>query len=254
MIARELKEKLRSRQTQIGTFVKLADPTALEVLGLAGMDFAIIDTEHAPCDQMLLLDMIRAADSVGLPTIVRVPEGTEPHILKALDLGASGVQIPGLSTPEEIDEAISFTKYAPRGVRGLSFAQRSAGYGTQEKFHYMQMSNDGLINVVHIENKKAADCTAQLCDREDIDVLFIGPMDISQSLGHPGDPGHEEVQKVVRQVIDTCNEKKKPFGIFVGTAEAAMKYRELGASYIALASDLAFMRKGYQVMTAGLKE
>lgn len=69
MIARELKEKLRSRQTQIGTFVKLADPTALEVLGLAGMDFAIIDTEHAPCDQMLLLDMIRAADSVGLPTI-----------------------------------------------------------------------------------------------------------------------------------------------------------------------------------------
>ena len=65
MIARELKEKLRSRQTQIGTFVKLADPTALEVLGLAGMDFAIIDTEHAPCDQMLLLDMIRAADSVG---------------------------------------------------------------------------------------------------------------------------------------------------------------------------------------------
>ena len=190
MIAHELKEKLRSRQTQIGTFVKLADPTALEVLGLAGMDFAIIDTEHAPCDQMLLLDMIRAADSVGLPTIVRVPEGTEPHILKALDLGASGVQIPGLSTPEEIDEAISFTKYAPRGVRGLSFAQRSAGYGTQEKFHYMQMSNDGLINVVHIENKKAADCTAQLCDREDIDVLFIGPMDISQSLGHPGDPGH----------------------------------------------------------------
>lgn len=113
MIARELKEKLRSRQTQIGTFVKLADPTALEVLGLAGMDFAIIDTEHAPCDQMLLLDMIRAADSVGLPTIVRVPEGTEPHILKALDIGASGVQIPGLSTVEEIREAVSFTKYAP---------------------------------------------------------------------------------------------------------------------------------------------
>lgn len=75
MIARELKEKLGRRQTQIGTFVKLADPTALEILGLAGMDFAIIDTEHAPCDQMLLLDMIRAADSVGLPTIVRVPEG-----------------------------------------------------------------------------------------------------------------------------------------------------------------------------------
>lgn len=254
MIARELKEKLRSRQTQIGTFVKLADPTALEVLGLAGMDFAIIDTEHAPCDQMLLLDMIRAADSVGLPTIVRVPEGTEPHILKALDIGVSGVQIPGLSTVEEIREAVSFTKYAPRGVRGLSFAQRSAGYGTKEKFQYMQDSNDGLINVVHIENKDAAARVEELCALEDIDVLFIGPMDISQSLGHPGDPGHEDVQKAVHKVIDVCNSKGKPFGIFVGTPEAAQKYKELGASYIALASDLAFMRKGYQAMTAELKK
>lgn len=254
MIARELKEKLRSRQTQIGTFVKLADPTALEVLGLAGMDFAIIDTEHAPCDQMLLLDMIRAADSVGLPTIVRVPEGAEPYILKALDVGASGVQIPGLSTVEEIRETVSFTKYAPRGVRGLSFAQRSAGYGTKEKFQYMQDSNDGLINVVHIENKDAAARVEELCALEDIDVLFIGPMDISQSLGHPGDPGHEDVQKVVHKVIDVCNSKGKSFGIFVGTPEAAQKYMELGASYIALASDLAFMRKGYQAMTAELKK
>ena len=236
MIARELKEKLRRRETQVGTFVKLADPTAMEVLGLAGMDFAIVDTEHAPCDQMLLLELLRAADSVGLPTIVRVPEGTEPHILKALDLGASGVQIPGLSTVEEIDRAISFTKYAPRGVRGLSFAQRSAGYGTKEKFRYMQDSNEGL------------------CRREDIDVLFIGPMDISQSLGHPGDPAHPEVQQVVRQVFDTCNANEKPFGIFVGTTEAARKYRDLGASYIAIASDLAFMAKGYHQMVDELKK
>lgn len=254
MIARELKEKLRRRETQIGTFVKLADPTAMEVLGLAGMDFAIVDTEHAPCDQMLLLDLLRAADSVGLPAIVRVPEGTEPYILKALDLGASGVQIPGLSTVEEIDRAISFTKYAPRGVRGLSFAQRSAGYGTKEKFRYMQDSNEGLINVVHVENKDAAAHTEELCRREDIDVLFIGPMDISQSLGHPGDPAHPEVQQVVRQVIDTCSANERPFGIFVGTTEAARKYRDLGASYIAIASDLAFMAKGYHQMVDELKK
>ena len=74
-------------------------------------------------------------------------------------------------------------------------------------------------------------------------MLFIGPMDISQSLGHPGDPAHPEVQQVVRQVIDTCNANKKPFGIFVGTTEAARKYRDLGASYIAIASDLAFMAR-----------
>lgn len=85
-------------------------------------------------------------------------------------------------------------------------------------------------------------------------MLFIGPMDISQSLGYPGDPAHPEVQQVVRQVIDTCNANKKPFGIFVGTTEAARKYRDLGASYIAIVSDLAFMAKGYHQMVDELKK
>ena len=85
-------------------------------------------------------------------------------------------------------------------------------------------------------------------------MLFIGPMDISQSLGHPGDPAHPEVQQVVRQVIDTCNANETPFGIFVGTTEAARKYRDLGASYIAIASDLAFMAKGYHQMVDELKK
>ena len=85
-------------------------------------------------------------------------------------------------------------------------------------------------------------------------MLFIGPMDISQSLGYPGDPAHPEVQQVVRQVIDTCSANEKTFGIFVGTTEAARKYRDLGASYIAIASDLAFMAKGYHQMVDELKK
>lgn len=252
MIAPALKEKLRAHQPQIGTFVKLADPTAIEALGLAGLDFAIIDTEHAPCDQMLLLDIVRAADGVGLPTIVRVPEGTESHILKALDIGASGVQIPGLSTVEEAEAAVRYSKYAPQGVRGLSFSQRAAGYGTLDKNEYMAQSNAGLINVVHIENKAMAAQAERLCDIEGIDVLFIGPMDISQSLGHPGQPAHPDVAAVVDEVIAVCNAKGKPFGIFVGTAEAARKYIAKGASYIAVASDISFMMQGFRALRSQL--
>ena len=85
-------------------------------------------------------------------------------------------------------------------------------------------------------------------------MLFIGPMYISQALGYPGDPAHPEVQQVVRQVIDTCNANKKPFGIFVGTTEAAREYRDLGAAFIAIASDLAFMAKGYHQMVDELKK
>ena len=253
MIARELKEKLHREEPQIGTFTKLADATALEVLGGAGMDFAIIDMEHAPCDRMLLLDLIRAADSVGLPTIVRVPECTEAQILNALDLGASGVQLPGLSTVEEVAEALRYTKYAPLGQRGLSFSQRSAGYGLLDKDAYMADSNAGLINVVHIENQAMAKQVDQLCAMDAIDVLFIGPMDISQSLGHPGQPGHPEVQAVVDDIIRSCTAHHKPFGIFVGTAEAARKYLDKGASYVAIGSDLAFMRQGFQAVRRQLE-
>ena len=246
MIANELKEKLKSGVPQIGTFAKLADPTVLEVLGMAGLDFAIIDTEHAPCDQMQMLDLVRTADSVGLPTIVRVPEATESNILKPLDIGASGVQIPGLSSVEEVKKALAYTKYTPEGERGLTFSQRSAGYGTLDKNQYMKDSNAGLINVVHIENADMAKETAKLCDIDAIDVLFIGPMDISQSLGHPGEPSHPTVAAVIENIIQICVEKKKPFGIFVGTVEAAKKYIAKGASYIAIASDIAFMTQRYK--------
>lgn len=250
MIAAELKADLHAGKPKIGTFVKLANPTVIEALGLAGLDFAVIDTEHAPCDQMLLLELVRAADSVSLPAIVRVPDASEPQILKALDIGASGVQIPGLSTLEAAQEAVSYTKYAPQGQRGLSFAQRSASYGNCDKKAYMEASNAGLINVVHIENKEMAAQAEALCKMDAIDVLFIGPMDISQSLGHPGEPTHPDVAKVVDEVIQICLANGKPYGIFVGTPQAVQKYVDRGAAYIALASDIAFLTAGYKNMTS----
>ena len=253
MIAAGLKADLYAGKPKIGTFVKLANPTVIEALGMAGLDFAVIDTEHAPCDQMLLLDLIRAADSVSLPAIVRVPDGSESQILKVLDIGASGVQIPGLSTVNAVKKAVSYTKYAPQGRWGLSFAQRPASYGICDKKSYMEASNAGLINVVHIENKEMAAQVESLCELDGVDVLFIGPMDISQSLGHPGEPAHSEVAKAVDEVIRVCLAKGTPYGIFVGTPAAAQTYIDKGASYIALASDIAFLMSGYKNSVAQIR-
>lgn len=248
MIALELKQALRRGEGKLGTFVKLSSAAAIEALGGAGLDFAILDTEHAPCDQLMLEHLIRAADCAGLPAIVRVSRASEEHILKALDLGASGVQLPGLESVEEVREALRYTKYAPLGCRGLSFSQRSAGYGALDKGEYMERSNAGLINVVHIENKAMAEQVEHLCAIDEIDVLFVGPMDISQSLGHPGDPGHPEVAQVVQRVLKVCRERGKASGIFVGTPDAARSYLSQGVSYIALASDLGFMTWGCKQM------
>lgn len=244
MISRAFKEKLHGSAPVRGTFVKLNCPTAVEALGGAGLDFIVIDGEHAPCDQLTLENLLRAADCAGLPAIVRVPVCDDVQILKALDLGAAGVQLPGVETVEQAADIVKAARYAPQGRRGLSFAQRSAQYGGAEKGEYLRYSNENVVTVVHIENRAMAEQAEALCAIGDIDVLFIGPMDLSQSYGHPGDPACPEVRAAVRHVIDTANRLGKPVGIFVGSAEAAEQYEAMGVRYVLIASDAAFLVSG----------
>jgi len=253
MISKELKEKIRSGEIVIGTFLKLGSPTVVEILGASGLDFIIVDTEHAPCDQIQLENIIRASDCVKLPIIVRVPVAEDSIIVKALDLGASGIQLPGLVTVEAVSDAIKATKYAPKGRRGLSFTQRSANYGKIDKDEYMSYSNEHLINVVHIENKFMAENIEKICELPDIDVIFIGPMDLSQSFGHPGNPSLPEIQATILNIIKVCNEYNRTCGIFVNTPDEVKKYRELGVRYFAFGSDIGFLLKGVNSLISSIK-
>ena len=149
MISDKLKQKLSGGQALRGTFVKLNCPAAVEILGYAGLDFVIIDGEHAPCDQIMLENLVRAGDCVGLPVIVRVPTADDIHILKAMDVGAAGVQIPGIETVAQAEDVVKAAKYAPMGRRGLSFAQRSACYGFMDKAEYL----DTLTGMRHIQEE-----------------------------------------------------------------------------------------------------
>lgn len=248
MISKTFKTRLTNGETLYGTFVKLNCPAAVEILGYLGLDFIIIDGEHAPCDQMNLENMIRAADYVKLPAIVRVPFADDVNILKALDMGAAGVQLPGIETASQAKDIVRASKYAPDGRRGLSFAQRSACYGISDRQQYMRDSNRHVLNVVHIENKEMAEQAELLCQIEDIDVLFIGPMDLSQSYGHPGNPAVQEVQAAVAYIIEAARKYQKPLGIFVSTAEAAEKYKNMGVQYLVVGSDVGFLLNGARKM------
>lgn len=244
MISTILKEKLAAGKCLRGTFVKLNCPAAVEILGEAGLDFIIIDGEHAPMDQIGLENLIRAADYMHLPAIVRVPFADDMNILKALDMGAAGVQLPGIESVSQAADMVKASKYAPAGRRGLSFAQRSARYGTMDKHQYMRASNAGVVNVVHIENKEMAEQIDALCQIGDIDVLFIGPMDLSQSYGYPGNPKAPQVQAAIDHIIAVAQIYKKPLGIFVGNLEDAERWEEKGVQYLAVGSDASFLFKG----------
>lgn len=247
MISKEFKDRIlgvSSKDILKGTFVKMNCPDAVEILGLMGIDFIIIDGEHAPCDELSLSTLLRAADAVNLPAIVRVPVADEFHILKALDMGAAGVQLPGISSVEEAKNIVKATKYAPMGSRGLSFSQRSARFGTIDKFDYMKFSNDNGVCVMHIENKYMAEHVEELCQIEGVDVLFVGPMDLSQSYGVPGNPANEQVQEAIHLIAETAAKYGKQLGIFVGGTNAIEKYAAMGFRYFAVASDQSFLIAG----------
>lgn len=250
-----LKNRLKNGETVFGTFVKFPSPQIVEMLGYAGLDFVILDMEHSLISFAEAENMMRAAGLSSMDVIVRVPSACEEHVLHALDAGASGIQMPGLSSAEEAAEVISWGKYYPEGIRGLSFAQRSAGFGfIDNKDAYIADQNEKSLFSIHIENKEMVQDIEKLCQNPLVDVLFIGPMDLSQSYGTPGNPGSHDVQAAVEKVCAAAEEYGKAVGIFVTGRDAMMKYINMGMQYIVYGSDQTFCADGVKAYMKTVKE
>lgn len=241
MLKADLKQKLNNGQVVFGTFFKLNSPSLVEMIGLAGFDFIIVDNEHANFGYSEMENIIRAADGVNLHTIIRTPNGAEEHIAHALDSGASGIQIPGLTTVAQVKAAMPATKYYPMGRRGMNFTQRAAKYGYMDKNAYFKSANEDALVVVHVENKEMVDQIEELCKVPEVDVLFAGPGDLSQSVGKPGQVNAPEVVALVEKIFSTAANHNKSVGIWVGNAADAEKYIKMGAKYIGYQNDISLI-------------
>lgn len=239
-ITSSVKDRLKNHETVFGTFYKLNSPIATEMLGWAGFDFIVVDCEHSPIGYESTENIIRTAENVGLSTIVRVPSAAEEHIFHALDSGAVGVQIPNLTSVEQFKESVSACKYFPAGTRGLSRGTRNAMFGlwNEAEKPYVQAANDKSLVVVHIENKEMAERVEEICQIPEIDVVFVGPADMSQSLGIPGKSKDPRVVEIALHVIETAERCGKAGGIAAGKDNMDM-YIQHGARYIMYSSDAA---------------
>lgn len=239
-ITSSVKDRLKNHETVFGTFYKLNSPIATEMLGWAGFDFIVVDCEHSPIGYESTENIIRTAENVGLSTIVRVPSAAEEHIFHALDSGAVGVQIPNLTSVEQFKESVSACKYFPAGTRGLSRGTRNAMFGlwNEAEKPYVQAANDKSLVVVHIENKEMAERVEEICRIPEIDVVFVGPADMSQSLGIPGKSKDPRVVETALHVIETAERCGKAGGIAAGKDNMDM-YIQHGARYIMYSSDAA---------------
>lgn len=234
-----VKRKLEAGETVFGSFLKLDSPAIAELYGLAGFDFLIVDAEHGCFTHGQIENLIRSCERMGMSSVIRTPDAQEANILHVLDSGASGIQVPSLKSATEVRDLIRKAKYWPLGERGSARACRAAGYGTVPD--YEARANAETLVSVHVENKEMVEDIEALCSIDELDVLFIGPGDLSQSLGHPGDAGHPDVVAAIDRVIEVAAGCKH-IGTVVGNAKQLESYLARGVRYIAWLSDLGIIR------------
>lgn len=233
-----LRDKLRSGRPVIGSFVKIIDPTIVEIMGKAGFDFAIIDMEHGPISVETAQNSIRAAELTDISPIIRVSRNDEVDILRCLDIGAEGVEVPQIRNGEDALAVASASRFHPQGDRGVCRYVRAAGYSSMDRHEYFQKVNERTVTIVHLEGVEAVENLDEIMAVDGIDVLFIGPYDLSQSVGFPGEVTHPLVLRQMEEVIARAKTAGKLVGTFADDTESAKRWMDAGVMYIAIAVDV----------------
>lgn len=249
----ELKRRLRAGETVIGPFVIIPSVPLVDTLGYSGMDFCIIDTEHGPISQESATDLVIAAQGVGVAPIIRVGDNDERLILRALDIGADGVQVPQINVIQDAEAVVHAAKYAPIGERGLSIFTRAGNYFKDGGSDHTNRQNDETMTVVHIEGKRGLDNLESIMTVDGIDVLFLGPYDISQSLGVPGDVRNPIVESALREATAKARSRGRAVGSYAKDVEMGKWLIDLGIQYISINVDATIYMQACEAIANELK-
>lgn len=233
-----LKDKLDKGLSVIGAFVKITDPAVIEIMGLAGFDFAIIDMEHGPISFETAQNSIRAAELTGISPIIRASENDPVQILRCLDIGAEGVEVPQIRNAEDAKLMASSARFHPKGDRGVCRYVRAAAYSSMERQKYFKMANDRTVTIAHLEGIEAVNNLDEIMAVDGVDILFIGPYDLSQSVGVPGEVNNPLVIRQMEKVIEKAKSAGKLVGTFADDIESAKRWMDAGVKYIAISVDV----------------
>jgi 2-keto-3-deoxy-L-rhamnonate aldolase RhmA len=227
-----MKEKLRAGEPVYGVSVMIPSPQIVEMVGAAGFDWVLLDCEHGTLTLESVELMAMAAEACGITAIARPVTRSPEHILQVLDRGVMGVQVPHVNTAEDARQVIAAVKYYPLGQRGLAAGTRAAVYDTHGTLaDYVKAANEETLIAIQLEDEAAIRNIDELLKVDDIDVFFIGPSDLSQSMGHPGNPR----APAVAQAIETGFRKMVAAGRMPGTPAGVENVREVldkGVRYI----------------------
>ncbi len=232
----KLKKDLKNGEVVVGVFVGFPSPTMIQYVAAAGFDFAIIDTEHGALGIESTESLVIAAEASGILPIVRVTSNDQAMIMRALDVGAQGVQIPQINSREDVTRAVQYSKFAPLGSRGLALSVRANKFGAAGMREFIRHTNEETLVIAQIESAKGIENLSEILAVDGIDVIFVGPIDLSCSLGIPGEFDNQEFLLAMDKVITQAKAAGKVLGTFVGNAGDAQQWIDRGVQYICTSS------------------
>ncbi len=244
--------RVLAREWVAGTFINLGSPITAEMAGDAGFDWLLLDHEHGPGGEDTLLHQLQAVGGTGAVPIVRIAANETPRFKRALDMGAHGIMAPWVSTADEARAAVSAMRYPPLGVRGVAKIQRSAGFGGGFEDYYLN-AHKWLLTVTQIETPEAVTNAEEIAAVDGVDVLFVGPTDLSYNMGIRDQLDHPDFVAALTKVSDAAKKHGKAAGILVQNAAMVAKCRDLGYTFMALGSDGSSVRAGLLSTLATLR-
>ena len=241
------KRRLTEDGVQYGLWLGLSSPIAAELCACAGFDWLLIDAEHAPNDLRSVLWQLQAIEGTGTQAIARVADDNPARIKRYLDAGVQSLLVPMVDTAEQAEELAAAVRYPPCGVRGLATSITRASRWTQID-NYANEADADICLIVQAETVTALDNLKAIAAVDGVDSVFVGPSDLSASMGYLGQPGHPEVQAAVAQALRDIAASGKAPGTLAGTPEAVRAHTGNGAKFLGVGSDNALLVSGSRAL------
>jgi len=254
VVQNPLKRALARGESVLGTFVfEYGSPAAPRIMKAAGWDYILIDTEHASFGMETVASLLHVSAAIGLPALVRVPETQRSFLSRPLDAGALGLMIPRVESRAQAEEIVRFTKYAPLGDRGMAPGTAHTAYRGVSGTQLIREANAEILLVMQIETRAGLDNLDPILSTPGLDVAFLGPFDLSTSLGIPGEVSHPRMLEATRTFLRGCKRHGVVPGIWVTSVADAKKWMREGVRFLTYSADFVMVMQQSQQALAVLR-
>jgi len=244
-LTNKFKARLNAGDEMLGLWFGLANNIAAEICAQSGFDWMLIDAEHSPLSDKDVLSCLQAVAPYDINPIIRPVSGDKNVLKRLCDIGVQTFLVPMIDDAKQAEAVISAVRYPPSGTRGLGTSMARAARWNMTP-DYFARANDEMCVILQIETKAGLKNLKKIASVEGVDAVFIGPSDLGAALGHPGQPSHPEVVKVVAKAIKDVKACRKPAGVLAVTSELVKTYKKAGASFVGVGSDCGVLAKGVQ--------